>query len=110
MVKCAAYKCKSGCNPAKKSELHGVSTVRPSVFRFPSDNPELRKKWISNLKRDDSFNPDNCGVCERHFREEDFIDAAPANSKDKIRERKRLKFGAIPTVFEIILCKLSPQI
>lgn len=102
MVKCAAFKCRSGYRPTKREEEMMKRGENPPckkhVFAFPSKS-ELRAKWISAIRREDTcWNPDNSGVCELHFRQCDFLyDLAPRTKTD--RQRLRLKPDAVPSVF-----------
>lgn len=43
-----------------------------SYFRFPKDET-LCKAWVKATRRKDKFNPLTSRICEKHFREEDFI-------------------------------------
>lgn len=103
MVKCAAVGCRSGYAPTKaERELMEAGVARPnvSVFAFPKrDRQETRDTWLSVLKREDTdWNPDNCGVCELHFRPEDFLDQS--TSRKTQRQRKILKPSAVPSIFD----------
>ena len=76
MVKCAAVNCRSGFNPTKKEEELISKGITPScmkhVFAFPIGEV-TRRLWLSVIHRDaDSFNPKHSGVCELHFKAEDF--------------------------------------
>lgn len=98
MVKCAAFNCRSGYR-AKKGVLKTgkLTACRRSVFRFPKD-PVRKAQWISVLRRGDTgWNPEHCGVCDLHFREDDFCQET--RRKDE-RKRKFLKRDAVPSVFD----------
>lgn len=62
------------------------------VFRFPRD-PERRKKWESQVKRDCWKATDTSKICERHFDDEQF-------EKKRQDGRLLLKRTAVPTLFD----------
>ena len=102
MVKCAAVGCRSGYAPTKVERRlleAGDASPNASVFAFPSlDRKNVRDQWLNALKRGDtSWNPDHCGVCELHFRPDDFIDESFRKTQ---RQRKILKTSAVPSVFD----------
>lgn len=107
MVKCAAFNCRSGYNYCSKKKLKenkcdtDAHHFKHSVFKFPKpDRLEIRNKWIKILKRmDTNWNPDNFGVCELHFKAEDFYNKELTKRKSG-RQRKALKITAVPSVFE----------
>ena len=101
MVKCAAYSCRSGYRPtvAEKRILNkgGLAACKRSVFVFPKD-PVRRARRISVVRRGDTeWNPEHCGVCELHFRDDDFCQGT--QRKDE-RKQKFLKVDAVPSVFD----------
>lgn len=101
MVKCAAYNCRSGYARTKtdRSLLTVSAPVKRtcSVFRFPKDCT-LRSRWLQALRRSDrAWNPDNCGICERHFQEDDFRQDTRRKTQ---RQRRSLKEDAVPSVFD----------
>lgn len=62
------------------------------IFRFPSKNMLLTKKWVIAMKRKD-FIPNECSfICSEHFIPEDY-ESRPFDG------RKTLKANAIPSVF-----------
>ena len=99
MVKCAAPNCRTGFNLKQADRVvlkKGGSVARRSVFTFPK-NPERRARWLSALRRSDTgWSPDNCGVCELHFSEDDFF-KDPRRKNE--RRRKFLNRDAVPSVF-----------
>ena len=79
------------------SILVDVDDFSDPLHRFPvSQGQEIIDQWIRNLHRTD-FTGDsiskNSRVCSRHFLKSDYLDRAP----DQV---KKLKPGAVPTVFE----------
>ena len=105
MVKCAAYNCRSGYKPtnSEKEILKSGGSIpfRRSVFSFPNKmhHKEVRDKWIRALKlKENNWNPDNFGVCELHFRKEDFFDQDTTWRKTG-RKRNMLKRAAIPSTY-----------
>ena len=104
MVKCVIPSCRTGYRPTKHEkeiiEAGGHVSVNSSVFRFPGvDRKEIRDKWIMCLKdKDTSWNPpQSCGVCELHFRPDDFYETT---FRKATRQRKTLKPTAVPSVFD----------
>ena len=85
--------CAAGCSNG--------STHHISLFKFPRD-PALRKEWIKQVQRTRaSWNPtDNSSLCSEHFTADCFEADATLASTFGIRKRRRLKPGAIPTIFE----------
>ncbi len=82
---CAAYGCAN----------HNKMENKPGFFRFPNNNPELRRKWIQACKRinkDGSpWNPKgpNVYLCGKHFitGKEDLIHLS-ADKKGRICETR----------------------
>ena len=105
MVKCAAANCRSGYRPTKAEsemfKLRGNVRLNRSVFAFPNvHRKEIRKRWIDVLKlKSSKWNPDNFGVCERHFQQNDFFDQNNTYRKTG-RQRKALKLTAVPSIFD----------
>ena len=62
-----------------------------SFHRFPTD-PELRAKWVVNIRRDKFTITPRCYVCSRHFVKEDIIETKGG--------RHQLRKGAVPVLFE----------
>ena len=93
--KCAALFCRSGYDATKKYEENDSSNLsKRHVYCFPKGN-KSRRKWVEAVRRP-KLREDNCrysGVCELHFRPEDFSDGAG------LKQRRRLKRGAVPSVF-----------
>ena len=97
MVKCAAHLCRSGYALTKAEKAKKLAQRTVSVFSFPKDK-ELRARWVLTIGRNDSaWNPDHCGVCELHFREEDFCQTTRRKNE---RQRKFMKTGVVPSIFE----------
>ena len=81
---CAAYGCSNRYHKDSDITFHKFPTIKQRV---------VRKKWIYATKRS-NFNPGvYARVCSVHFRSEDF-------DTEFARTRRRLKEGAIPTIFK----------
>lgn len=99
---CQAVDCQSGYSASGHKPKGGKDKDKPkskvTVFSFPQ-GLVLRGKWIKALNRDEvNGSPVRTknnigGVCELHFRAEDFKDDG------KARTRKVLKKGVVPSVF-----------
>ncbi|XP_058647728.1 THAP domain-containing protein 2-like isoform X2 [Onychostoma macrolepis] len=64
-----------------------------SFHTFPLDK-ETSKKWIHYIRREDFNITPNTRVCSRHFKSDDLIEPSTPT------ERRLLKKGAVPTLFE----------
>ena len=94
MVKCAAYNCRSGYKPTNSEreilKSGGSIPFHCSVFSFPNKmhHKEVRDKGIRAPKlKENYWNPDNFGVCEMHFRKEDFLIKIQLGGKLEENER-----------------------
>ncbi|KAK2558915.1 THAP domain-containing protein 2 [Acropora cervicornis] len=87
MVNC----CVPGCTN------YSAKSTNISYHKIPKD-PQLRKAWISRLRRENLPPLKNCYVCSEHFDNEcfesDFMEQLIGEKK-----RKRLKVDAIPSIF-----------
>ncbi|KAH6925842.1 hypothetical protein HPB50_011090 [Hyalomma asiaticum] len=91
-----AYCCVPLCKSDEKKKLAGVS-----FHEIPADD-DSRARWLAAIRRDKwSPNTTSCytKVCSRHFKDEDFIQG----------KRRRLKKGAVPSVFEEYPPHLQPK-
>lgn len=91
-----AYCCVPLCNSDEKKKPVGIS-----FHEIPVD-ADVRARWLAAIRRDKwSPNTTSCytKVCSRHFKEEDFIEG----------KRRRLKKGAVPSVFEGYPSHLQPK-
>ena len=82
----------------------GITPCKKHVFAFSKE--EVRRRlWLSAIHRDaDSFNPEHSGICEFHFKAEDFeVNYAPRTSTARVRVR--LKPKAVLSVFVKYLFK-----
>ena len=83
------------CVPACTN--HSSITKGISYHKIPKDK-QLRKSWISRLRRDNLPPVDNCYVCSDHFEKEcfesDLIEELTGEKK-----KKRLKSDAVPSIF-----------
>lgn len=92
--KCSVPLCKSNYDNSEKI----------STFCFPSD-PELRNKWLSNIKRKDFVITKNSSVCIKHFSNSDLITETETSRGDRKKQRKinlqrpKPHPSAVPTVF-----------
>ncbi|XP_069671079.1 uncharacterized protein [Periplaneta americana] len=93
------------CVPHCKSNytLKGV-TEYVTCFTFPKDYT-LRKKWVSNISREDWTPSDTAVVCIKHF-EPDCIQREVSYQDSKgvqrvfVYDRPKLKIGSTPTIFK----------
>nr|XP_050032240.1 uncharacterized protein LOC126528390 [Dermacentor andersoni] len=91
-----AYCCVPLCKSDEKKK-----TAALSFHEIPADT-DARARWLGAIRRDKwSPNTTSCytKVCSRHFKEEDFIEG----------KRRRLKKGAVPSVFEEYPSHLQPK-
>ena len=72
-----------------------------SLFKFPRD-PALRKEWARQVQRTrDNWEPTaHSSLCSEHFTANCFEADSALASSFGISKRRRLKPGAIPTLFE----------
>ena len=77
--------CKTGYKKRLKNEEFDPGEKNP-IFSFPSKNPDLLKKWIRFLNRNDNTLPKHGGICAKHF-EDKYM---------KIGERTTLKWDLNP--------------
>ena len=70
-------------------------------FQLPTE-PNLRKKWLTQLNRDQTFNHEtkSASVCIRHFEANAFLSAEEnKTTRGKMKKRKSLNSTALPTLF-----------
>ncbi|KAH8025865.1 hypothetical protein HPB51_013464 [Rhipicephalus microplus] len=80
----------------------GSGFALAAVTKGPSALVDARARWLAAIRRDKwSPNSTSCytKVCSHHFKEEDFIKG----------KRRRLKKGAVPSVFEEYPPHLQPK-
>ena len=73
-----------------------------SLFKFPKD-PILRQKWVKNVQRTRaqwSGPSEHSVLCSQHFDNSCFEPDSELASQMGIQKRRRLKDGAVPTLFE----------
>lgn len=91
-----AYCCVPHCCSDSKKKLEGVS-----FHEIPADL-ELREAWIKVIRRD-KWTPCTTSnysrVCSQHFKEADFLEG----------KRRRLRKGAVPSVFQHYPLHLQPK-
>ena len=102
MVKCAAVNCRSGFRPNKHEKAMiqrgETSPCKKHVFAFPKKT-DVRARWIALIRRKDTaWNPDYFGVCELHFKPNDFVEGLVPRTMTK-RKRLRLRSNVNPSVF-----------
>ena len=94
MVKhCSSYGCNSRYSPEAKNE--GIT-----FYNFPK-NEDLRTEWEKVVRRQDFKSTKNSVLCSKHFKPEDFIVG---------EQRKKLKPGIIPSVFEGMPSYYQPKV
>ena len=79
------------CAPGCKSRGGKLKRGSQTFHRFPT-HPLLRQKWVEAVARV-GWTPNNSRLCSLHFRDGDYDGSADL-------QRSRLKFGAVPSVFE----------
>ena len=82
-----------------------------SLFNFPKD-PELRQKWIKNVQRTRAVwkgPTPNSVLCSEHFESSCFEPYYDLAAKAAIQMRRKLKPGAIPTIFKRPVMQLPFQ-
>lgn len=91
-----AYCCVPRCKSDEKRKTAGLS-----FHEIPADS-DLREKWLAKIHRD-CWTPNTTScytkVCSRHFKDDDFIQG----------KRRRLRKGAVPSVFEDFPLHLQPK-
>ncbi|KAH8026993.1 hypothetical protein HPB51_000841 [Rhipicephalus microplus] len=90
------YCCVPLCKSDEKKKPSGLS-----FHELPAD-AGARARWLAAIRRDKwSPNTTSCytNVCSRHFKEEYFIEG----------KRRRLKKGAVPSVFEEYPPHIQPK-
>ena len=59
---------------------------------------EQRRIWINALRRKDSVDTKNGGVCDKHFKSDDFLQTCVVKTGAE-RRHKRLKANAVPSIW-----------
>ena len=92
---CAAFGCSTYDTPENRSQ--GIT-----FHYFPTDK-EICEQWVKLLHRE-NFTPTHrvSVLCSKHFRTEDFIVGTGI--------RKKLKKGAIPSIFEALPSYYKPKV
>ena len=70
------------------------------LYRFPSNNPELPKKWVIATKRDNWTPSKSAVLCEKHFKPSDYFCNDIELPSNLCVKRKRLKPDAVPSIFD----------
>ena len=82
-----------------------------SLFNFPKD-PKLHQKWIKNVQRTRAVwkgPTPNSVLCSKHFESSCFEPCYDLAAKAGIKIRRKLKPGAIPTIFKRPVMQLPSQ-
>lgn len=92
---CCVPECtKKGCRDENGNKI--------SYFKFPIDDPQLKRKWLHAIRRDEGkyFKvTEATKVCSRHFR--------PGDIKKTLASKNELRAGVVPSLFEWI--RASPR-
>ena len=86
---------------------------RISLHRFPSD-PSLRAKWTQQVQRTRAHwkgpSATSC-LCSTHFEESQFDSTVDLKEKMGFpqRQKRMLKYGAVPSIFQRTLNPQPPQ-
>ena len=77
-----------------------VSSAHVSLFKFPTD-PLLRRQWEKQVQRTraDWKATEHSHLCSEHFTSDCFEYDTAIAATFGMKKRKRLKPGAIPTIF-----------
>lgn len=114
-IKCVVPFCRGGY---LATDPQPAIEQKRSVFRFPS-NEDLKRRWIAAIPRKNQRVSNYQGVCERHFRETDFVTQTKDSNKTRKEkqfqnsqdlQRKRLIKGAIPSVFPDCTAHLTKEL
>jgi len=103
MVKCAAFRCRSGY--VSKVEDEGNSVIKITFHAFPLKDEELCQKWVHANPCKDFVPTKYSKLCSLHFKESDFVkerrdsNAQRRKSLDDKLTRKHLKDGVVPSIF-----------
>ena len=62
--KCSVKGCRSGYTP---SHLYPDPMIKVPVFRFPTNDPQLKEQWAKQIGRNVKDIKKNSGLCARHF-------------------------------------------
>ncbi len=99
---CCAVNCRTGYKHELPPGEQGIS-----LFGFPLENPALLKEWMKRLCRKDFCPNKNTRLCSLHFLDTDIELERRDSNKQRVKsltsdlQKRRLKAGAIPTVFNI---------
>ena len=92
---CCVPECtKKGCRDENGNKI--------SYFKFPIDHPQLKRKWLHAIRRDEGkyFKvTEATKVCSRHFR--------PGDIKKTLAGKNELRAGVVPSLFAWI--RASPR-
>ncbi|XP_068724860.1 uncharacterized protein [Montipora capricornis] len=92
---CCVRECiKKGCRDENGNKI--------SHFKFPIDDPQLKRKWLHAIRRDEGkyFKvTEATKVCSRHFR--------PGDIKKTLAGKNELRAGVVPSLFAWI--RTSPR-
>ena len=108
---CCVPECKSGYRIRNQKETTtSTSASSIALHKLPQETTR-RKQWIHAIPRKDwSPNAFSC-VCEKHFHPSDYVIEVidQRKSRNKERERKRLKETAVPSIFPNLPIRFSKK-
>ena len=88
--------CAQNCTNRTRSGKLGCEDI--SWHRFPLQDAQLLRSWLTNLGRADFVPTTNSRLCSEHFTEDSFVEV-DEHFAGKRRPARRLKSRAVPTVF-----------
>ena len=77
-----------------------VKTKRIAFFKFPDDNPELKKTWIDNLRLENFVHKKSKRLCKQHVKNECFEKDPDLLKELGLKFKLLLKPDAVPTKFD----------
>ncbi|KAJ8050537.1 Zinc finger imprinted 3 [Holothuria leucospilota] len=102
MPQCQSF----GCSNKRGAQTESGDRISFFAIPDPKKEPELCKKWLLAIGTD-KFNPatyvyhQDRVVCETHFTKECFKEDMMATIMGTTPKRKKLKGGAVPTIFSL---------
>jgi hypothetical protein len=99
---CIVFGCRTGYRQTAAEKAEGKLPPKLAFHRFPIKHPELFAEWkaaLSFMDLSSTTNWEKAGVCQLHFRDDDYM-TADFNNRGQPRKRMRLKPGAVPRVFD----------
>jgi hypothetical protein len=103
--KCCVPGCRSGYVTRISGSVGSNSTLSCSFHRFPID-PDIRKKWLHLIHRQQYIITVSSRICSQHFLDTDFKDITDDSNTSRTNHRfhedlkvKRLNQNALPSIF-----------